>query len=153
MTEDEVIQVTAYHKAAAIEHERERCALLCEMRADISIASADRVRREGTFTVRAIWPPFKKVEHVAAKWEYNARVLEDVAKAFRVVADCIRKGYDPRKLEPDPNEQVKRCATCDGSCGSPLSCDRPRDACYCDLSEADCKAAGHPVSEQLKVAK
>ena len=103
LSEDELYAMERAHRA----DETERCALLCEMRADISIVSADRVRKEGTFTARAIWPPFKKTTHVAPKWEYNAHLLEEVAKAFRVVANCIRKGYDPRELKRDPNEQIR----------------------------------------------
>lgn len=85
--------------------ETERCALLCEMRGAISRQSAARIRKEGTYTIRAIWPPFKKLERVAPKWERNASLLDDVAQAFDVVAKCIRLGYDPRLLH-DPAEKI-----------------------------------------------
>lgn len=84
----------------------ERCARLCQMRADISRASAAKVRRDGTFTVRMIWPPFKKREVVALKWEAAARDHDAVANAFEVVATCIRKGYDPRTPKIDPDERI-----------------------------------------------
>lgn len=83
----------------------ERCARLCQMRADISRASATKVRRAGTFTVRCLWPLFKKRDVVAPRWEAAAQDHDAVANAFEVVATCIRKGYDPRT--PDPSEKIR----------------------------------------------
>jgi hypothetical protein len=73
--------------------EAERCALLVTMRADISRESAAKLRREGTYT------GWFGSSRVAPKWEKAAQDLELVAHAFDVVADCIRKGYDPRDLK------------------------------------------------------
>jgi len=98
--------------------EVERCAQLVTMRANIARESAAKLRGQGVYTIRAIWPPFRKYMRVVPKWEKAAQDMEHVAHAFDVVADIIRKGYDPRTL--------KRCSTCDGSCGSPSSCTRPR---------------------------
>lgn len=109
----------AEHRAE-IEDNTERCALLVEMRAGICRQSAKKIREAGTFYVRAIWPPFKKMKVVAHKWELRAQDMEAVAKAFDVVASCIRKGYDPRKLiDPEAKTDIggdapmwKRCKGC-----------------------------------------
>jgi hypothetical protein len=129
LTEDELEVM----ERKARDDETERCAQLCTMRGDISRASAAKVRREGSisFYVRSIWPPFAKrlVTHTNPKWESAARDLDEVGRAFDVVADCIRKGYDPRKL--DPNEVVKinpwqPCAECSApmDCGSWMACEK-----------------------------
>jgi hypothetical protein len=123
--------------AEARRDETERCARLCEALAIVHETSAARTRRERTFTSRAIWPPGKLVTFVMPGAERDARALEAAADGHRTVARCIRLGYDARKLEPDPSEKITRMP----------------GACYCDLDEADCRAAGHPVSEQLKAKR
>lgn len=92
----------------AVTAERERCAKLCILRGDISRESAKRLREAGTYTTRAIWPPFKKMTFVAPKWEASAQNFEGVGAAFDMVAECIRKGYDPDKpyFEYHPDERV-----------------------------------------------
>jgi hypothetical protein len=100
----------------AVADERERCALLCEARGDISRASAAKVRKDGLYPA---W--FGVRMYVHPKWEKAARDLDSIAEAFDVVADCIRKGYDVRK-EIDPRAQIKRpavkpCDDCDFSTG------------------------------------
>lgn len=74
--------------------ERERCIWLINLRADITRASIAKLRKDGTYTERCIWPPFKKVTFVAPKWERAARDLEAFVRALEVLADFIRKGYD-----------------------------------------------------------
>jgi hypothetical protein len=86
--------------------EIERCAMLCTMRGDISRETAKRLRAEGSYTTRAIWPPFKKSTHVHPKWEKNAEWFDLVAKAFDTLARGVRLGWDPRKLEPKTDEVV-----------------------------------------------
>jgi hypothetical protein len=93
--------------ASARKDEIDRCAQLCGMRADISRASAAKLRKDGSYTVRCLWPFMAKRTLVAPKWEDAAQDMESVAHAFDVVADCIRRGYDPRKLKPDPTEQIE----------------------------------------------
>lgn len=83
----------------------ERCARLCQMRADISRASAAKIRRDGSYTVRCIWPLFQLRTLIAPRWERAAQDHDAVANAFEVVATCIRKGYDPRT--PDPSEKIR----------------------------------------------
>lgn len=114
LTEDEIERMIVER----VRDERERCALLCEMLASIHEASAARIRKEKTFTTRAIWPPFKLMTFVAPGAERDARVLERAAHGHRVVANCIRRGYDPREIKP--------CSTCDGSCDGSAACTRRR---------------------------
>jgi hypothetical protein len=82
---------------AAVTDERERCARLVEMRAEIARESARAIRKGGRFTVRTLWPFLTKREVVAPRYETAAREMDQVAIAFAVVAECIRKGYDPRR--------------------------------------------------------
>lgn len=104
LTEEELEE----HTALAVLDERERCMRLCIMRADISRASAKRARDAGTYTAIAFGgrPFFRRVKHVAPRWESRARDYEAVARAFDVVATCISRGYDPRTLSPDPTEKI-----------------------------------------------
>src|ERR1039457_3375714 len=69
LTEDELYAMERAHRA----DETERCAQLCTMRANISRASAAKLRRDGSYTVRCLWPLFQKRTHVAPKWENAAR--------------------------------------------------------------------------------
>lgn len=103
----------------AVRDETERCALLCEMRADIALVSATKIRTAGTFTARSIWPPFKKETFVAPKWEKAAQEMEAVAQAFNSVGHGCRAGWDPRKIKPD--EKIKPTFPCFG-CPSPMDC-------------------------------
>lgn len=117
----------ADRQRAAIMDERERCALLNEALADIHQKSADKFRVLGRYTTRAIWPLFKKVTCVLPGHERAARDIENVVRSLRTVAECIRKGYDPRdKQRADELEKLRPCIGCDNSCGSPASCDRLR---------------------------
>lgn len=95
---------TEFNKA--VEAERERCAKLCEMLASIHEASACRWRTKGSYSTRALWPLFKKIVRVLPSHEKTARALEASANGPRVIARCIRAGYDPDKVEPDPSGRV-----------------------------------------------
>lgn len=80
--------------------ERERCALLNEALAKIHEDNAQRIRKDGSYTVRALWPFWSKVVVVKPGWEREARVLEAAGRSLRVVARGCREGWDPRgKLE------------------------------------------------------
>lgn len=89
-----------------IRRERERCALLCEMLAARHQSNANRLRVAGTYTTRAIWPPLKKLTRVVPKWEQGARDIEACVRSLRVVASCIRKGFDPCDVL-SPEERVR----------------------------------------------
>lgn len=112
--------------------ETERCALLCEQLAAIHKAGAAKVREDGSYFVRALWPPFKRLKVVRPGYEREAQVRDAAVYSLTTIAKCIRAGYDPRTLaKPQPSDAEK---------------DKIVSACYCDLSEEDCKAAGHPVA-------
>ena len=85
----------------AVAAERERCAKLIDLRADITKVSATKIRARGTFNATQLtWHPpfFKSVSVVAHKWENAARDLEAVERAFRMMAGFIRAGTDPDTL-------------------------------------------------------
>lgn len=101
LTENELIELV-------VDCERERCALLCEQLAAIHQKSADRIRKEGTYTGRSIWPPFKRVTHVAPAAERGAKQIEGSVRSLRVIAGCIRLRYDPHEmLKPDDIERIR----------------------------------------------
>lgn len=82
----------------AVNRERERCAKLVTLRADICRASARAMRNAGTFTGSSLhltWPFIRHPQFVAGKWEARAREMEAVADAFDMVARVIRDGIDP----------------------------------------------------------
>ncbi len=128
--------------------EAERCRLLVKMRGDMARVAAKKLRADGSFSLRALWPPFKKYTRVAPTWEKAARDMDAVADAFDAVARGIALGWDPRDLDkPSPDEKIKLdtwcpecktwtackhsdplgpCAACDTSCGDATSCARPR---------------------------
>lgn len=110
------------------QNDAERCALLCECLADIHRKKAVKIRKAGEFTVRTLWPWGTKTV-VKPGAERTASYYDACINTLTTMTRMIRKGYDPRTL-PDYVP--------------------PGGACYCDLNEADCKAAGHPVSEQLR---
>lgn len=80
--------------------ERERCALLAETLAARWEASGARLRDEGTYYVRALWPPFKRVKCVTPRREQAAKDIEAAAHGLRTIAQGCREGWDPRKIEP-----------------------------------------------------
>lgn len=92
--------------AHGVAKERERCARLNEMLADMYCKSADRTRKEGEFTVRALWPLFKKIKVVGYRWERTARDIEAAAHSLRTVALCIRRGYDPDNVEHEDKRRA-----------------------------------------------
>jgi hypothetical protein len=115
----------------AVADERERCALLCEQLAGFHEQRAIKTRKDGEYFVRALWPFGKLIRCVKPGWEMLAQCQDGAGRSLRLIADCIRKGYDPRKLEPDPNEQIKPvkwmpCARCTSlvDCASWQSCGR-----------------------------
>src|ERR1700749_3000079 len=83
---------------AARADEAERCALLAEELAGRWALGAQRIRIEGTYYVRSLWPPFKRVAVVAPKWEKAARDVESAAHGLTSVARGCREGWDTRKL-------------------------------------------------------
>ncbi len=84
---------------AGAKDDAERCALLCEQLAEIHTSGAIKTRTAGSYTVRALWPFGKLITVVKPGWEHLAQCQDGAAHSLRTVADCIRKGYDPRKLE------------------------------------------------------
>lgn len=81
--QDEIAEIVA----GAVADERERCAKLCEMLADIMDHSAARIRAKGTR-----WSWFKP----APGYERCAKDIDAAAAGHRTVAYCIRMGYDPK---------------------------------------------------------
>lgn len=121
LTEDEIKKMLA--------DEAERCALLAEALAKRWERSAAKIRDQGTYYVRALWPPFKRIKCVTPRWEQAAKDTEAAAHGLRTIARGAREGWDPRKLK-------------DGDPDKPVSA-RPPGACYCDLDDAACREAGH----------
>jgi hypothetical protein len=102
--------------AHAVADERERCVLICKELASIHEAGARRSRELGSYTV---WP--FGARRISPMWEKAAQTQDAVARTLGVIANCIRIGYDTRKNEIDPNEQIwlhqdHICA----KCGKPL---------------------------------
>lgn len=126
----------------AVRDNTERCALLCEMRADISRASAAKIRKDGSYTTRAIWPPFKRMTYVMPKWERQALLFDDVARAFNVVAGGIRAGWDPRKVAPHERSDEKITIVETGVDGDPtlrtIDETKPTFPCFGCSTPMDC---------------
>lgn len=81
--------------------ERERCAVLAEALATHYEASAERLRREGSYTVRALWPFGKLVTCIRPQWEAGAIQREAAAHGLRnAIARGCREGWDARKVKP-----------------------------------------------------
>lgn len=123
LTEAELDEMIRQARADEIE----RCAQLCTMRGDISRKSAAKLRKDGSYTTWAVWPPFKTATFVAPKWEQAAKDCESVAHAFDMLARGIRAGWDPRDLERERDQhlQIKfPCTRCTDpmDCGSWASC-------------------------------
>lgn len=121
LTEEELAEIVR----RAVRDETERCALLVTTRGDISRRSAEKLRRDGTYSTWALWPLFKTVSYVAPKWAKQAEMFDLVGEAFDKVAECIRKGYDERKISRDLNAGIKfPCTRCTEpmECGSWASC-------------------------------
>lgn len=87
---------------AAIRDEAERGALLCEQLARIHELGTAKTRKDGSY--QGGW--LGRQTFVRPNWEKLAQCQEGSAHSLRVVADCIRKGYDPRKLPPDIDERA-----------------------------------------------
>lgn len=113
LSEDELFAMERAHRA----DETERCALLNEQLATIHEASAARLRAEGSYTTRFLW--FKPVRYVRLQWERDARVLDRAAHGLRLVAHCIRMGYDPRKLQPHERDAEQMVVLRTGVDGDP----------------------------------
>jgi hypothetical protein len=92
---------------AAVTAERERCAWLCEELAGRWERSAAKLREDGSYTTRAVWPPGKKVTCVKPKWHQAALDTEAAAHGLRTVARGIREGWDdPNRPGADPYRLV-----------------------------------------------
>lgn len=95
--------------AKAVKAETVRCAKLVEMRAAITRNSAAKERRTGTYTT--LFGHTKIIDYYAKR----ARVLDEVAHSFDVVALCIRAGYDTEK-PIDRDDDWGNVGTEAGSC-------------------------------------
>lgn len=85
----------------------ERCALLNEQLARIFEVRAAKLRAEGSYTTRALWPFGKIVTVVMPRFERAAQTREDTARSLRIIAGGCRAGWDPRALEREsPSELV-----------------------------------------------
>lgn len=78
--------------------EAERCALLCEQLAAIHRAGAALLREDGSYTTRTIWPFGKLITCVKPGYEREAKIRDAAVQTLTVIAECIRKGYDPHEL-------------------------------------------------------
>jgi hypothetical protein len=78
--------------APEVQAERDRCARICDELATNWETSAARIRAEGTFTTRAIWPPFRKTTCVFPGWEKAARDIEAAAHGVRAIESYIKSG-------------------------------------------------------------
>lgn len=72
--------------------ERQRCWDICQGLAEEWQASAARIRLEGSFTTRSLWPPFKKVTVVLPGWEKAARDIEAAVTGLRTIQILIGNG-------------------------------------------------------------
>lgn len=90
-----------------VQTERDRCALICETVAKNWERLAAETRAEGSYTTRAVWPPFKPVTFVMPKWERNASHLESAAAAMRLVKKHIESGaVPPAPTKPRDGEKA-----------------------------------------------
>lgn len=78
----------------AVKDERERCAWLCEELAGRWERSAAKLRVDGSYTTRALWPPFKEVKCIKPNWEKAADDVDAAVHGLRTVARGIREGWD-----------------------------------------------------------
>lgn len=80
--------------------ERERCASIAEDLAKHWEASAAKIRADGSYTVRALWPFGKKITCVRPGWERAARDVEAGVHGLRTVARLIKTGATRRSWTP-----------------------------------------------------
>ena len=85
--------------------EVERCALLAEALATVHERKAVELRTH-TYSTRSLWPPFKRYDIVMPGYEREAKLRDQAASSLRTVAECMRRGYDPRDLEPDETQKI-----------------------------------------------
>lgn len=78
----------------AVADERERCAWLCDQLAERWEASAAKLRVDGSFVVRALWPFGEPVTCVKPRWAQAAKDTDAAAHGLRTVARGIRAGWD-----------------------------------------------------------
>lgn len=78
----------------AVAVERERCAWLCEELAVRWERSAAKLRKDGSYDTRAIWPPGKRITCIKPRWKQAALDTEAAAHGLRTVARGIREGWD-----------------------------------------------------------
>lgn len=74
-----------------VQAERDRCANLVRDLAEIWAGTAAKVRKEGSFTTRSLWPPFKKVTVVRPGWERYAVQVDDAVAGLRVLEKVVRE--------------------------------------------------------------
>ena len=98
--------------AHAVADERERCVVLCDELAAIHDACARRMRELGSY--KPFWP--FAARRIKPAWERSAQHQDGAARSLRVIANCARIGYDPRKQEIDPTEQITIFSEFDHEC-------------------------------------
>jgi hypothetical protein len=100
MVPERVIAVcdTALELMEEVADERERCALLCEQRAEITEREAANIRERGKISATTWrWPLFVgQTTTVHPKAERAAKALEASARSFRMLAHGCRVGWDYR---------------------------------------------------------
>lgn len=81
----------------AVKDERERCVWLCEQLAERWERSAAKLRADGSYTTRAIYPLFKKVTCIKPNWRKAADDIDAAVHGLRTVARGIREGWDSKE--------------------------------------------------------
>ena len=99
-----------------VQAERDRCAAILEAVAQNWERSAAEARKEGTFTVRALWPLFKLTDVGRPGYERAARNLEDCAATLRIIKRHVESG-----LEPPRPVDIRRAGACQGESSEPMA--------------------------------
>lgn len=76
-----------------VQAERDRCVEWCERLARIFDDSAAKLRADGSFTTRSLWPPFKRVTVVHHNWEKIAVEKDNAANAVRALERAIKENW------------------------------------------------------------
>lgn len=79
-----------------VKAERERCATLVNELATMWENTATHVEKEGTFTSRSLWPPFKKMTFVMKPWKQYADTLRAATEGLRMIHKGIVEGWEKK---------------------------------------------------------